>query len=95
MKLSEKKLFLFDIDGTLAVGDELLPESRELLADIEQYIRNGGPPSGSAYSTSRRSTPATGLTERASGKLAPLAMKTSSGSPSISQMRSATAAQVA
>ena len=35
MKLSEKKLFLFDIDGTLAVGDELLPESRELLADIE------------------------------------------------------------
>lgn len=35
MRLSEKKLFLFDIDGTLAVGDELLPESRALLADIE------------------------------------------------------------
>lgn len=35
MKLSEKKLFLFDIDGTLAVGDELLPESRELLDEIE------------------------------------------------------------
>lgn len=34
MKLSEKKLFLFDIDGTLAVGDELLPESRELLDEI-------------------------------------------------------------
>ena len=35
MKLSEKKLFLFDIDGTLAIGDTLLAESRELLADID------------------------------------------------------------
>ncbi len=37
MKLSEKKLFLFDIDGTLAVGDTLLPESRELLAEIDAH----------------------------------------------------------
>lgn len=34
MELSEKKLFLFDVDGTLAIGDELFSGSRELLADI-------------------------------------------------------------
>jgi len=34
MNLSDKRLFLFDIDGTLAVGDELLPGARELLAEI-------------------------------------------------------------
>lgn len=39
MNLSDKRLFLFDIDGTLAVGDELLPGARELLAEIE---RRGG-----------------------------------------------------
>ena len=32
--LKEKKLFLFDIDGTIAVGDELLPGTRELLEHI-------------------------------------------------------------
>ena len=32
--LAEKRLFLFDIDGTLAVGDTLLPGARELLAHI-------------------------------------------------------------
>lgn len=39
MNLSDKRLFLFDIDGTLAVGDELLPGARKLLAEIE---RRGG-----------------------------------------------------
>ena len=34
-KLKEKKLFLFDIDGTLAVGDTLYEGSADLLAYIE------------------------------------------------------------
>ena len=33
--LAEKKYFLFDIDGTLAVDDMLYPGSRELIAYIE------------------------------------------------------------
>lgn len=39
MNLADKRLFLFDIDGTLAVGDELLPGARELLFEID---RRGG-----------------------------------------------------
>lgn len=39
MNLADKRLFLFDIDGTLAVGDQLLPGARELLAEID---RRGG-----------------------------------------------------
>lgn len=35
-KLKRKQLFLFDIDGTLALGDELLPGSREVLAYLEE-----------------------------------------------------------
>lgn len=44
--LRDKKLFLFDIDGTLAVGDTLLDGTRELLEYIERiggralYITN-------------------------------------------------------
>ena len=41
-ELSNKKLFLFDIDGTLSVGDTLFDGSRELL----EYIEKIG---GSAY----------------------------------------------
>lgn len=43
---SEKRLFLFDIDGTIALGDELIPGARELLGYIESiggramYISN-------------------------------------------------------
>lgn len=33
--LKEKRLFLFDIDGTLAVGDTLFPSTRALLSHIE------------------------------------------------------------
>ena len=33
--LKQKKLFLFDIDGTLAVGDTLYEGSRELLSYID------------------------------------------------------------
>ncbi len=36
MKLKEKNLFLFDIDGTLALGNELLPGSREVLEYLEK-----------------------------------------------------------
>lgn len=36
--LKEKKLFLFDIDGTLALGDNLLPGARELIS----YLRDTG-----------------------------------------------------
>ena len=36
--LKEKKLFLFDIDGTIALGDELLPGARELIS----YLRATG-----------------------------------------------------
>lgn len=38
--LSQKKLFLFDIDGTLAVGDTLYPGTRELLEYIHQIGGN-------------------------------------------------------
>ncbi len=34
MTVAEKKLFLFDIDGTLALGDRLFSGSRELLSEI-------------------------------------------------------------
>ena len=53
--LREKKLFLFDIDGTLAVGDTLYEGSAELLAHIEQiggkayFITNNSTRSGSDY----------------------------------------------
>ena len=36
--LSQKKLFLFDIDGTLGVGDTLFEGSRELLQDIRDEL---------------------------------------------------------
>ena len=32
--LSLKKLFLFDIDGTIALGDSLLPGSAEFFREI-------------------------------------------------------------
>ena len=35
-ELSKKKLFLFDIDGTLSVGDTLFDGSRELLECIDK-----------------------------------------------------------
>lgn len=47
--LSEKKLFLFDIDGTIAVGDTLFEGSRELL----DYIHSIG---GKAYYITNNST---------------------------------------
>lgn len=47
--LSEKKLFLFDIDGTIAVGDTLYEGSRPLL----DYIRSIG---GRAYYITNNST---------------------------------------
>ncbi len=53
--LQKKKLFLFDIDGTLAVGDTLYPGSARLLAHIESiggkayYITNNSTKSGSDY----------------------------------------------
>lgn len=34
--LKEKKLFLFDIDGTLALGAELLPGAKELIAGLRR-----------------------------------------------------------
>lgn len=48
-QLSEKKLFLFDIDGTIAVGDTLFEGSRELL----DYIHSIG---GKAYYITNNST---------------------------------------
>lgn len=48
-KLKQKKLFLFDIDGTIAVGDTLYEGSAELL----EYIRNIG---GKAYYITNNST---------------------------------------
>lgn len=47
--LKDKKLFLFDIDGTIAVGDTLFPGSRELL----EYIESIG---GKAYYITNNST---------------------------------------
>ena len=35
--LKDKKLFLFDIDGTIAIGDTLYEGSRELLDYIEVW----------------------------------------------------------
>ncbi|MCM1046528.1 MAG: HAD-IIA family hydrolase [Candidatus Gastranaerophilales bacterium] len=54
-KLGKKRLFLFDIDGTIAVGDTLYEGSRELLEQIERaggkacYITNNSTKSGSDY----------------------------------------------
>ena len=53
--LKQKKLFLFDIDGTLAVGDTLYDGSAELLRYIEEiggkayYITNNSTRSGRDY----------------------------------------------
>ena len=53
--LKSKKLFLFDIDGTLAVGDSLLDGSRELLEYIESaggkacFITNNSTKSSADY----------------------------------------------
>lgn len=53
--LTRKKLFLFDIDGTLAIGDTLLDGSRELLEYIDSiggkscFITNNSTKSGSDY----------------------------------------------
>lgn len=53
--LKNKKLFLFDIDGTLAVGDTLYDGSRELLEYIDRiggrayFITNNSTKSGSDY----------------------------------------------
>ena len=54
-RLKKKKLFLFDIDGTLAVGDTLYDGSAELLAHIEAiggksyFITNNSTRSGADY----------------------------------------------
>lgn len=53
--LKKKKLFLFDIDGTLAIGDTLYEGSAELLAYIQSiggkayYITNNSTRSGADY----------------------------------------------
>lgn len=53
--LKDKKLFLFDIDGTIAVGDTLFDGSKELLGYIESiggkayYITNNSTKSGKDY----------------------------------------------
>ena len=55
MKLSEKKLFLFDIDGTLSVGNTLFDGSMDLLGYIESiggrayYITNNSTNSTESY----------------------------------------------
>lgn len=55
MSLQNKKLFLFDIDGTLALGDTLYEGSRELLAHISSiggksyFITNNSTKSGADY----------------------------------------------
>jgi len=55
MKLSEKKLFLFDIDGTLSVGNTLFDGSMDLLSYIESiggrayYITNNSTNSTESY----------------------------------------------
>lgn len=54
-QLKKKKLFLFDIDGTLAVGNTLYEGSAELLAHIEAiggksyFITNNSTKSGADY----------------------------------------------
>lgn len=53
--LNQKKLFLFDIDGTIAVGDTLFEGSRELIDHIESiggkayYITNNSTRSAQDY----------------------------------------------
>lgn len=53
--LARKKLFLFDIDGTIAVGDTLYDGSRDLLEYIDRiggkayYITNNSTMSGADY----------------------------------------------
>ena len=49
-RLKRKKLFLFDIDGTLALGDSLYEGSAELLAYIDAI-------GGKAYYITTTSTP--------------------------------------
>lgn len=55
--LQNKKLFLFDIDGTIAVGDTLYEGSADLLAYIEKiggkayFITNNSTKSGTDYVT--------------------------------------------
>ena len=55
MSLKDKKLFLFDIDGTLALGDTLFEGSRALLEHIASiggkayYITNNSTKSGADY----------------------------------------------
>ena len=54
-KLKQKKLFLFDIDGTIAVGDSLYEGSAKLLRHIDEiggkayYITNNSTRSGKDY----------------------------------------------
>ncbi|MCI9336071.1 MAG: HAD-IIA family hydrolase [Lachnospiraceae bacterium] len=54
-RLKRKKLFLFDIDGTLAIGDTLYDGSAQLLAHIDAiggkayYITNNSTRSGQDY----------------------------------------------
>ena len=54
-KLKQKKLFLFDIDGTIAVGDSLYEGSAKLLRHIDEiggkayYITNNSTRSGQDY----------------------------------------------
>jgi len=60
MNLNQKKLFLFDIDGTIAVGDTLYPGSAGLLEHIEKsggrayFITNNSTKSGRDYVTKFR-----------------------------------------
>ena len=62
LSLQKKKLFLFDIDGTLAVGDTLYEGSAELLDHIRSiggkayYITNNSTKSGRDYVEKFRSS---------------------------------------